>query len=84
MKKKILLILGHPDTDSFCGTLASTYVDSATASGFEVRELRLGDMSFDPILWKGYHTIQALEPDLVRAQELIKWSDHMVWTVAGR
>ena len=79
MKNKILLILGHPDTESFCGTLTSTYKDSATASGFEVRQLLLGELSFDPVLWKGYKNIQTLEPDLVRAQELIRWSDHLVF-----
>ena len=79
MQKKILVILGHPDKDSFCGTLARTYVESATASGSEVRELQLGELKFDPILWKGYNRIQELEPDLVRAQELIQWSNHMVF-----
>jgi len=77
--KKILVILGHPDTDSFCGALARAYVEGAKASGVEVRELNLGELEFDPVLWKGYHTIQELEPDLVQAQQLIKWSDHMVF-----
>lgn len=79
MQKKILVILGHPDKDSFCGTLARTYVESAMASGSEVRELQLGELKFDPILWKGYNRIQELEPDLVKAQELIQWSNHMVF-----
>jgi len=41
--------------------------------------LQLGDLKFDPTLWKGYNRIQELEPDLVRAQELIQWSDHIVF-----
>ena len=79
MKKKILVILGHPDTESLCGALASAYIESATTAGSEVRELQLGDLKFDPILWNGYNKIQELEPDLIRAQELIKWSDHLVF-----
>lgn len=79
MKKKILVILGHPDTESYCGALARAYIEGATATGFETRELQLGDLKFDPVLWKGYNRIQELEPDLVKAQELIQWSDHIVF-----
>jgi len=79
MKKNILVILGHPDKDSFCGALASTYIESARATDSEVRELQLGELKFDPTLWKGYNKIQELEPDLVKAQELIQWSNHMVF-----
>jgi len=76
---KILVILGHPDTESFCGALCTAYIEGANAVGAEIRELRLGELNFDPVLWKGYKEIQELEPDLVRAQELIQWSDHMVF-----
>lgn len=79
MKKKILVILGHPDTNSFCGSLTKAYIDSAKVSGSEVRELQLGELKFDPILWNGYKKIQELEPDLVKSQELIQWSNHIVF-----
>jgi len=79
MKKNILVILGHPDTNSFCGSLTRTYLDSAKASGSDVRELQLGELKFDPVLWNGYSKIQKLEPDLVKAQELIQWSNHIVF-----
>jgi len=78
MKKNILVILGHPDTDSFCGSLARAYIDTARI-GAEVRELQLGELKFDPILWKGYKKIQKLEPDLKKAQEFILWSNHIVF-----
>ena len=44
-----------------------------------MRTLALGDLAFDPILWNGYNEIQPLEPDLVKAQELIAWADHLVF-----
>ena len=79
MKKNILVILGHPDSNSFCGSLSETYINSAKASGSEVREIKLGELSFDPVLWNGYNEIQELEPDLIKAQELIQWSNHIVF-----
>lgn len=79
MKNKILVILGHPDTESFCGALAEAYVKGAKATGADVRILKLGDLDFDPVLWKGYKRIQELEPDLIKSQELINWSDHIVF-----
>jgi len=79
MKKNILVILGHPDTNSFCGSLTKAYIDSAKVSGSEVRELKLGELKFDPVLWNGYKKIQELEPDLLKAQELIQWSNHIVF-----
>jgi NAD(P)H dehydrogenase (quinone) len=79
MKQKILVILGHPDKESFCGALAQSYVQGATNAGAEVKELCLGDLSFDPCLRKGYKTQQTLEPDLKTSQELIKWAEHLVF-----
>ncbi len=79
MHKNILVILGHPDENSFCGSLSKLYIDSAKVSGSEIRELQLGELKFDPILWKGYKKTQELEPDLVKAQELIQWSNHIVF-----
>ena len=79
MKKNILVIVGHPDTDRLCDTLATAYIEGATGAGAEVRKLQLGELKFDPVLWKGYKKIQELEPDLVKAQELIQWCNHMVF-----
>jgi NAD(P)H dehydrogenase (quinone) len=77
--KKILVILGHPDKNTFCGALAEAYISGARESGAEVREICIGDLKFDPVLWKGYHEIQPLEPDLVNAQEAIRWAEHLVF-----
>ena len=77
--KKILIILGHPDKESFGGGLANSYKECALKTGAEVKELILADLKFDPILHRGYKEIQELEPDLVHAQELITWANHLVF-----
>ncbi|MHB1330897.1 MAG: NAD(P)H-dependent oxidoreductase [Minisyncoccota bacterium] len=78
MSKKIFILLGHPDKDSFNGTLSSEYERGATEAGHEVRCMNIGDMQFDPILHHGYKTIQELEPDLKSFQENMRWCDHFV------
>lgn len=77
--KKILIILGHPDKETFCGSLANSYKEGALKKGAEVKELNLADLEFDPILHLGYKEIQPLESDLVKAQELITWANHLVF-----
>lgn len=77
-KKKIFLLLGHPDTSGMCGSLADAYAQAAHDAGHELQRLNIGEMQFDPILHKGYRAMQELEPDLKRFQELMKWADHVV------
>lgn len=79
MSKRVLVILGHPCTDSFCSALADSYIEAAVAAGHDVRVVRLGALRFDPVLREGYKQIQALEPDLLDAQADITWAEHMVW-----
>ncbi len=74
----IYILLAHPDKDSFNGLLANSYAKAAISKSHNVRIQRLGDMKFDPILWKGYKEIQELEPDLKTAQENILWCEKWV------
>lgn len=78
MGKRILVILGHPRSDSFCGALVTSYVEGAKAAGKEVQFIFLGNLSFDPVLHNGYAANQELEPDLVSAQAAITRAQHIV------
>jgi NAD(P)H dehydrogenase (quinone) len=76
--KKIVVICGHPDHESFTGTVLDAYEYAAVAEGHTVRRFNLGQLAFDPILHKGYKEIQPLEPDLVTLQTAILECDHLV------
>lgn len=76
---KTLVILGHPDAESFCGALCDAFCKGAAVAGAKVRTTRVGDLKFDPVLWKGYQEIQPLEPDLVKFQQDVLWAEHLVF-----
>lgn len=77
-KKRILLLLGHPNNDSLCAALLQEYALGAKASGAELRVHRLADMQFDAALRLGFKGEQVLEPDLKRFQDDLVWCQHFV------
>ena len=77
--KKILIINGHPDKESFNFALAEAYKKGAIASGADVKEIQVSDLNFNPNLSFGYSKRTELEADLIDAQEKIKWAEHLVW-----
>jgi putative NADPH-quinone reductase len=78
MPKKILLVDANPSKFSLTAALAEEYEINAKNSGFAVETLILRDLKFDPILHYGYARHQKLEPDLEKAQKLLKWCEHLV------
>ena len=79
MSQKILVILGHPNSQSFCQALVEQYVFGAQSRQKEVRVLTLNQLSFDPVLHGGYNRDQVLEPELIKAQQDILWADHLTF-----
>jgi NAD(P)H dehydrogenase (quinone) len=77
MNKKILIIDGHPLEKSLCKSIADTYQNASTNSQVEVKRINIRDLSFDLNLldFKGD---QKLEENLIEAQDLIKWCNHLV------
>ncbi len=79
MSKKILLINGHPNKDSFNFGIAAAYKKGAAQSGAEIREIVIAELNFNPNLQFGYQKRTELEPDLLEAWKKIQWADHLVW-----
>lgn len=77
--KKIAIINGHPNKDSFNFGVAEAYRKGAEQSGAEVKDITIAALKFDPVLQFGYQKRMELEPDLLKAWEIIQWADHLVW-----
>ncbi|MFZ4929621.1 NAD(P)H-dependent oxidoreductase [Chryseobacterium sp. Mn2064] len=77
--KKIAIINGHPNKDSFNFGIAEAYKKGALESGAEIREIVIADLIFNANLEFGYQKIMELEPDLIKAQKIIQWADHLIW-----
>lgn len=76
--RRIAIIDGHPDRERhFCHALADSYEAGAAEGGHEVRRIALGETDV-PFLrsrkdWEG-----PAAPQIVAAQEVIGWADHIV------
>ena len=77
--KKVLIINGHPDVESFNFSIAEAYKRGALESGAEIKEIIVRDLNFNPNLQFGYRKRTELEPDLLEAQQKITWAEHIVW-----
>ncbi|MDM1555822.1 MULTISPECIES: NAD(P)H-dependent oxidoreductase [Chryseobacterium] len=77
--KKITIINGHPNKESFNFGVAEAYKNGAIEAGAEIKEIIIADLNFNPNLQFGYQKRMELEPDLLKAWESIQWADHLVW-----
>lgn len=77
--KKILIINGHPDKESFNFALSEAYMKGASQANAEVKVINIRELHFNPNLQYGYRKRTELEPDLLDAQAKIKWAEHIVW-----
>lgn len=79
MKRRIVIVNGHPDTESYNFGLAKAYKKGVESTGAELREIVIRDLKFDPNLQYGYRKRTELEPDLIESQQTLMWADHIVW-----
>lgn len=77
--KKVLIINGHPNAESFNFGIAESYKNGVIASGAQVETITIANLNFNPNLQFGYQKRTELEPDLVDSWEKIKRADHLVW-----
>lgn len=77
--KNVLIINGHPDSESFNHALQNAYAEGAMSVGCNVEKITLSEINFSLNLQYGYRKRTDLEPDLLNAWEKIKQADHLVW-----
>jgi len=77
--KKILIINGHPDKESFNYALSDAYKKGAISSDADIKEINIRELNFNSNLQFGYRKRMELEPDLIAAQEKLIWANHIVW-----
>jgi len=77
--KKILIINGHPNHESFNFGIAESYLKGAIASGAQVETITIAELKFNPNLQFGYQKRTELEPDLLASWQKIQKADHLVW-----
>lgn len=76
---KVLIVDGHPDSESYGRALADAYEEGARSGGAEVQRRNIRDLRFDPVLHRGYREIQELEEDLTEMQQTIEWCQHFAF-----
>lgn len=75
--KNILVINANPKTNSLTKSLTKQYCKTVE-NRHNVKVIHVGDLQFELDLHEGYGAIQELEPDLIDAQKLISWAQHIV------
>jgi putative NADPH-quinone reductase len=75
----IVVINGHPDSNSFCHALAENYKLGADKAGNVCHITHLSNLKFNPNLKYGYNIQMELEPDLAELQKLITKANHLVF-----
>lgn len=81
--KKILIIKAHPREVSLCNALADQYVEGAKNAGAEIKILSLKDLKLEEWLkydWGHNHDSVPSSNDIKYSQELVSWSNHIVFT----
>lgn len=81
MKKRVLLIQGHPDASHvhLCGALEKAYAQGASAAGHEVRHIQVADLDFPLLKSQDEWEHGELPRGLQVSQDDIGWAQHIVF-----
>ncbi|SIS54119.1 NAD(P)H-dependent oxidoreductase [Phaeovulum vinaykumarii] len=74
---RVLMIDGHPDRGRLSAHLLDAYAEGLPPDT-QVTRMALADLTFDPVLHRGYDGTQPLEPDLERVWAELVACDHLV------
>jgi putative NADPH-quinone reductase len=77
--KKILLINAHPKEESLCTALAEQYTAGAKEVRHEIKIINLRDLELSQYINFTHQELPKLSADLIEAQKLITWADHLVF-----
>lgn len=79
MRRRILVINGHPDPrpERLCAALAAAYAKGAQAGGHEVRRVDVGALDF-PLVRSFDDFAKAPPPVIAGAQADVTWANHLV------
>lgn len=75
----VLVINGHPRTDSLSTALTSAYLRGAAKAGAVTKCITVSELAFDPNVTHHTPHLQRVEPCIKEAQDLILWADHVVF-----
>ncbi len=80
MRRKILIIDGHPDPERgrLCHALADAYAQGATEAGDETRVITLAEIEIAFLRSAAEFAAPAVAPAIVSAQRDMEWADHIV------
>lgn len=80
MRRKTLIIDGHPDPDRqrFCHALADAYAAGAVAAGDETRSITLAETDIGFLRTAVDFAKPPTAPVILSAQRDIEWADHIV------
>jgi putative NADPH-quinone reductase len=75
----ILIINCHNRENSFCSALAEAYKKGASSAGHHAQILNLRELELEKYLRYGHEKRYEPEGDVLKAQELITWANHLVF-----
>lgn len=71
--------MAHPKDNSFCNALADKYIEGVNKSNNENKKLILKDLDLEKFIKYEHAENPKLSKDLLEAQELILWANHLVF-----